>query len=203
MFIRRESFSEYIRSYPVVSALIAINLIVFIITLIPGIGDLVMYMGMGINSQIAAGDWWRFITPMFLHAGFMHVLFNMFALFLFGPELERLAGKVRFLNLFFLAGLFGNVASYFLHDGSYAYVGASGAIYGIFGAFGALVYYTKNAFPQLRGIIMPIIIISIIMTFLTPNINITAHITGLIVGFIVGLSYFNPKRITSWRKTRR
>ncbi|WP_213424122.1 rhomboid family intramembrane serine protease [Bhargavaea massiliensis] len=203
MFIRRESFSEYIRFYPVVSALIAINVIIYILTILPGIGDLIMFYGMGINRLIAEGDWWRFVTPMFLHAGLMHVLFNMFALFLFGPELERLAGKVRFLNLFFLAGLFGNVASYFLHDGSYAYVGASGAIYGIFGAFGAFVYHTKGAFPQIRQIILPIIVISVVMTFLTPNINVTAHLTGLAVGFLVGLSYFHPKNITSWRKKRR
>ncbi|MBO1912581.1 rhomboid family intramembrane serine protease, partial [Microvirga sp. 3-52] len=78
-------------------------------------------------------------------------------------------------------------------------LGASGAIFGMFGAFGALVYYTKHAMPQLRQIILPIIVISVIMTFVGPNINVTAHITGLVVGFLIGLSYFNPKRILSWK----
>ena len=200
MFIRRESFSEYIRLYPVVSTLIAVNVIIFLITILPFIGGYVRGFGVGVNYLIAAGEWWRFITPMFLHADLMHLLFNMFSLFLFGPELERLAGRVRFLTIYFLAGLFGSFASYFLYPMDFAHVGASGAIFGILGAFGALVYYTRRTMPHLKQMIMPIIIISVIMTFLSPNINATAHITGLIVGFLIGLSYFHPKRITTWRK---
>ena len=57
--------------------------------------------------------------------------------------------------------------------------------------------------PQLKQIILPIIVISVIMTFLQPNINITAHLTGLIVGFLIGLSYFHPKRIISWKMRKR
>ena len=57
--------------------------------------------------------------------------------------------------------------------------------------------------PELRQTILPIIVISLIMTFVQPNINVTAHVTGLIVGFLIGLSYFNPKRIISWRTTKR
>ena len=110
MFIRRENFKQYIKLYPVVSSIIAINFIVFIITLIPGIGKEILYAGMSVNAFIAAGEWWRIITSMFLHAGFSHVLFNMFSLFLFGPELEKIAGKIRFLTIYFLAGIFGGAA---------------------------------------------------------------------------------------------
>ena len=78
MFIRRENFKQYITLYPVVSSIIAINLIVFVLTLIPGFGEELLYAGMSVNGLIAAGEWWRIITSMFLHAGFMHVLFNMF-----------------------------------------------------------------------------------------------------------------------------
>lgn len=203
MFIRRESFSQYIRLYPVVSVLLALNIFVHLLTMMPFIGKTIYFAGMGINAYIAAGEWWRFFTPMFLHAGIMHILFNMFCLFVFGPELERVAGKTRFLTIYLLSGIFGNVAVYFLKDVTYAHVGASGAVFGIFGAFGALVYYTKHRLPELRQIIVPIIVISIIMTFLQPGINITAHICGLVVGFIIGLSYFHPKRIVSWRKRKR
>ena len=133
----------------------------------------------------------------------MHILFNMFCLFVFGPELEKIAGKTRFLTIYLLSGIFGNVAAYFLQDLNYSHVGASGAIFGIFGAFGALVYYTKKVLPELRQIILPIIAISVVMTFLQSNINVIAHIVGLIVGFLIGLSYFHPKRIISWRKKRR
>jgi rhomboid protease GluP len=203
MFTRTESFSEYIRFYPIVTIFLFINISIFLITLLPGIGDIVKISGMGINYLIADGDWWRFVTPMFLHGGFMHILFNMFCLFVFGPELEKLTGKMRFTTLYMLSGIFANVATYFFQDLSYAHLGASGAIFGIFGAFGALVYYTKRSMPQLRQIILPIIVISVIMTFVGPNINATAHIAGLVVGFLIGLSYFNPKRILSWKNSKR
>jgi rhomboid protease GluP len=203
MFTRTESFSEYIRFYPIVTIFLFINISIFLITLLPGIGDIVKISGMGINYLIADGDWWRFVTPMFLHGGFMHILFNMFCLFVFGPELEKLTGKMRFTTLYLLSGIFANVATYFFQDLSYAHLGASGAIFGIFGAFGALVYYTKRSMPQLRQIILPIIVISVIMTFVGPNINATAHIAGLVVGFLIGLSYFNPKRILSWKNSKR
>ena len=83
----------------------------------------------------------------FYTAGFMHVLFNMFSLFLFGPELEKIAGKMRFLTIYFLAGIFGSAATFVTQDAMYASVGASGAIFGIIGAFGALVYYTRKFIP--------------------------------------------------------
>ena len=202
MFIRTENFSQYLRMYPVVSTLIALNLVVHIITWLPGIGDTVFFYGLGSNALIASGEWWRFITPMFLHGGIMHLLFNMFSLFLFGPELEKLAGKARFITIYALAGFFGTAATYFLQPLNYNHVGASGAIFGIFGAFAALLYYGRRALPQLRQIILPIIVISIVMTFLTPNINVTAHIAGMITGFLIGLGYFHPKRIVSWKTKR-
>ena len=203
MFNRTENFSQYIRLYPAVSILIAINIAIHLLTWMPVLGDTIFNYGAGANFLISDGQWWRFLTPMFLHAGLMHLLFNMFSLYLFGPELERLAGKVRFLTIYFMSGLFGTVATFLLQESTYTHVGASGAIYGLLGAFGALVYYARNALPQLRQIIMPMIIISIVMTFLTPNINITAHLTGLAVGFLIGLSYFHPKRIISWKNRKR
>lgn len=200
MFSRTENFSQYIRLYPVVTMLLALNIIIALAVYIPGLGDQIYFGGMGINFLIAEGEWWRLFTPMFLHAGMSHLLFNMFSLFVFGPELEKIAGKARFLTVYLLAGVFGNIATYFLQPLDYNSVGASGAIYGIFGAFGALVYYTKHILPQLRQIILPIIAIGVVMTFIQPNINWIAHIAGLIVGFLIGLSYFHPKRIVSWRK---
>ena len=200
MFIRRENFKQYITLYPVVSSIIALNLVIYLLTLVPGFGEDLIYAGMSVNIYIANGEWWRVITSMFIHAGFTHVLFNMFSLFLFGPELEKIAGKLRFLTIYFLAGIFGSAATYLTKDPYYASVGASGAIYGIFGAFAALVYYTRHLFPQLKQIILPLIVISVIMSFITPNINIAAHLGGLVAGFILGIVYFNPKNMLRWRK---
>ena len=202
MFIRRESFNQYIKMYPIVSLIIAVNIVMYIMTLIPGIGTEILYAGASINGLIAAGEWWRVLTSMFLHAGFMHILFNMFSLFLFGPELEKIAGKMRFLTIYFVAGIFGAAATFATQDALYASVGASGAIFGIIGAFGALVYYTRHTMPQLRQIIVPIIVISVIMTFIQSNINIPGHLGGLFAGFVLGLIYFKPKNMLRWRNKR-
>jgi len=203
MFSRTESFSQYIRLYPVVTFFLALNILIYVVTLLPFIGDPVFEAGVGVNYLISDGEWWRLLTPMFLHGGIMHLLFNMFSLFIFGPELEKIAGKARFLTIYLLSGMFANIATFFLQPPEYASVGASGAIFGILGAFGALVYYTKRILPQLRQIILPIIGVSIVMTFIQPNINTTAHIAGLAVGFLIGLSYFHPKHIGSWNKRKR
>jgi rhomboid protease GluP len=203
MFSRTESFSQYIRLYPVVTFFLALNILIYVVMLLPSIGQQVLYHGVGINFLISDGEWWRLLTPMFLHGGIMHLLFNMFSLFIFGPELEKIAGKARFLTIYMLAGTFANIATFFLQAPEYTSLGASGAIFGILGAFGALVYYTKRILPQLRQIILPIIVISIVMTYIQPGINTTAHITGLVVGFLIGLSYFHPKRIVSWKGQKR
>ncbi|MEK5331010.1 MULTISPECIES: rhomboid family intramembrane serine protease [unclassified Lysinibacillus] len=202
MFSRTENFKQYTSYYPVVSTLIAVNLILYVLTLVPVIGELLWNYGIQVNFLVQSGEWWRVFSAMFLHANFMHVLFNMFSLFLFGPELEKIAGKARFITIYLLSGIVGNMATFMLNDGSYASLGASGAIFGIFGAFGALVYYTRRTMPMLRKLILPIIVISVIMTFLQSNVNVYAHLGGLVTGFILGLIYLHPKRILSWRKQK-
>ena len=199
MFIRNENFKQYINAYPVVSILIAINLVVYIIRLIPGVGDDIFYFGISVNGLILEGEWWRIITSMFLHGGFMHVLFNMFSLFLFGPELEKIAGKARFLAIYFLSGIGGGLATLLTQHMMYATVGASGAIFGIFGAFGAILYRYRHSMPQLRQVILPIIVISVILTFLQSNVNATSHIGGLATGFVIGMFFFKPKPTVVWR----
>ncbi len=199
MFIRNENFKQYINAYPVVSTLITINLAIYIMTLIPKLGDEIFYFGVSVNGLIVQGEWWRIVTSMFLHGGLMHILFNMFSLFLFGPELEKMAGKRRFLVLYFLSGIGGGLATLATQNALYASVGASGALFGIFGAFGALLFRYRNSLPQLRQIILPIIVISVIMTFLQPNVNAASHIGGLATGFVIGLFFFKP-RPTAVRK---
>lgn len=202
MFNRTESLSQYIKLYPVISILIAINIIVYLLGWISPLGSTILNLGASANYLIADGEYWRLITSMFIHGGFFHLLFNMFSLYVFGPELERIAGKLRFFTIYFISGFMGNVISYLIQPPNYASIGASGAIFGIFGAFAALVYYTRKTMPQLKQIIMPIIIISIIMTFLQSDVNGTAHITGLVTGLIIGLFDFHPKRVLRWVKKR-
>ncbi|SDN38992.1 rhomboid protease GluP [Psychrobacillus sp. OK028] len=203
MFNRTENFKQYIKLYPIVSTLLAVNIAIHLLTLVPIVGTQLFNFGVHFNLLISEGEYWRLVTPIFLHASLAHLLFNMFSLYIFGPELEQLAGKARFLTIYILAGIVGNVATYLMHDWNYRSVGASGAIYGIFGAFAALVYYTRKFMPQLKQIIIPIIVIGVIMTFLQPQINVTAHIAGLVTGFVLGMVYFHPKRIAAWKKRKR
>ncbi|MCY9548542.1 rhomboid family intramembrane serine protease [Lysinibacillus xylanilyticus] len=202
MFSRTENFKQYTKYYPIVSTLIAVNLIVYVLTILPGVGENVLNYGVQSNFLIRSGEWWRVFTAMFLHAGFLHVFFNTFSLYLFGPELERIAGKTRFITIYLVSGIVGNMATYLLYDSNYVSLGASGAVFGIFGAFGALVYYTRRTMPMLRKLILPIIVISVIMTFLQSNVNVYAHLGGLVAGFLLGLVYLHPKRILSWRKQK-
>ena len=195
MFIRRENFKQYVTLYPVITTLLAINIVVYFLTLLPEIGDEIVWRGISYNLLITHGEWWRLVTSLFLHGGFTHILFNMFSLFVFGPELERMVGKGRFLLIYFVSGIAGNILTYFIQDWQFASLGASGAIYGIFGAFGALVYIMKSNFPQLKQVILPIIIVGVIMTFLQSNINIIAHLGGLGTGFILGLYFFRSNKV--------
>lgn len=200
MFNRTENLSLYIKKYPVISVLIGMNLVVYLLGLIPGIGNNLYALGIAYNYSISQGEYWRLITSMFLHGGFLHLLFNMFGLYVFGPELEQLAGKLRFFSIYFISGLLANVATYVVEPLNYASLGASGAIFGIFGAYLALVYHTRKILPQLKQLIIPLVAISVIMTFVQSNINITAHLVGLAVGFILGMFQFTPKRIRRFRE---
>lgn len=200
MFNRTENLSLYIKKYPIISVLISMNLVVYLLGLIPGIGNNLYALGIAYNYSISQGEYWRLITAMFLHGGFLHLLFNMFGLYVFGPELEQLAGKLRFFSIYFISGLLANVATYVVEPLNYASLGASGAIFGIFGAYLALVYHTRKILPQLKQLIIPLVAISVIMTFVQSNINITAHLVGLAVGFILGMFQFTPKRIRRFRE---
>lgn len=185
MFLRNESFDEYIRLYKVVTALIAVNLFFYLWTDIFTFlgGREIMLLGFGNNIAIAAGDWWRLITPIFLHAGLMHAAFNSFALFLFGPGLERMLGKGKFLLIYLGTGILANIVFYFLGDDRAVHLGASGAVFGLFGVYMYMVLVRKDLISSVNSqMITVIVVIGVIMTFLNPDINIIAHIFGLAAG---------------------
>ncbi|HLO10875.1 MAG TPA: rhomboid family intramembrane serine protease [Pseudoneobacillus sp.] len=188
MFTRTESFKEFLRFYPIVSSIIAINLILFIIGFIPFLPKDWMYVTFsGVNLYIAEGDFWRLITPIFLHSGFSHLLFNSFSLVLFGPALERIVGKGRFFTIYLLSGLGANIATFFIQPLTYIHVGSSGAIFGLFGFYLAIIAFRKDMLSRENSqLIITIAVLSVIMTFFQPNINITGHIFGLITGFFIG-----------------
>lgn len=195
MFVRTESFKQFLHYYPVVSFIVFIHIVLYLLTTLPIFpNSLIMEALVGVNLYVAQGDYWRLVTPIFVHSGLAHTLFNSFSLVLFGPSLEQLLGRFRFILFYLATGVLANIATFFLMPLTYVHVGSSGAIFGLFGIYIAMVLFRKDLISRQNSqIILTIIAIGLIMTFVQPNINVTAHLFGGISGFIFG--YFILKKI--------
>jgi rhomboid protease GluP len=176
---------------PVVSyALLAITLIVFLAQMASQqlLGsDIPVMLGMKVNDLIANGQFWRLITPVFLHGGPLHIGFNMYALFILGPGLERYFGHGRFFVLYFVSGYAGNVLSFMFSAAPS--LGSSTAIFGLLGAQGVFVYRNREVFGGFaRRALTNVIWIAAVnlLIGLTPGIGIDnwGHLGGLIGGTI-------------------
>lgn len=185
MFVRTENFRSFLRLYPVVSIITAVNLILWLYIAIFPFGNAYLYQFIGYNAAIAQGEYWRLVSPIFLHGSFSHLLFNSFSFILFGPALERILGKVKFIIAYLAAGIIGNVATFFLSPPHLYYLGASGAIFGLFGIYLFMVLYRKELIDSANSqIILVILAISLVMTFIQPNINMAGHLFGFLGGLL-------------------
>ncbi len=146
---------------------------------------------------IALGQYWRLFTAMFLHAGIFHLAMNAYALWIFGRILEEEIGRGRMLAIYLVTGLCASAASYaFLPAAGVVGgipifppgVGASGAIFGLFGAFVAYNYRRREMrFYRARLMsLLPIVVINVVLSLSIPNIDWRAHVGGLIAGFLAG-----------------
>lgn len=141
--------------------------------------------------HIVEGEYWRFVTPVFLHIGIMHFVFNSVALLSLGALIEHIYGRTRYLLLYLLAGVAGNVASFLLSDSIGA--GASGAIFGALGAMIYVVLHRKTAWTQALGRdVLVILAINIVIGFFNPSIDNYAHFGGLIGGFLAAYALALP-----------
>src|SRR5699024_2025421 len=127
-------------------------------------------------------------------------LFNSFALVLFGPALEQMLGKLKFIAAFLGAGLIGNLATFLLGPALYSHVGASGAIYGLFGIYAFMFAFLKHLIdPSSSQFINIILVLVLIMTFVRSGINVYAHVFGFIGGFALAPLVLNSVRpYTPW-----
>ena len=165
--------------------LVALNVLVYLITVAEG---------SGLNSPGGAlydrwilygpfvkdGDWWRLATAMFLHGFLLHLLFNMWALWVIGSAVEGALGAWRFLLLYVASGLAGSVGA-LLVDPRTPVVGASGAIFGLFGA-GAILEW--RATGRLAGQFLVLIVINLAITFTWSGISVGGHVGGLVGGLV-------------------
>ncbi|MFP5113599.1 rhomboid family intramembrane serine protease [Bacillaceae bacterium C204] len=149
--------------------------------------------GAKVNQLIVEGEWWRFITPVFLHIGFVHLAMNTLALYFLGTEVERIFGNLRFLVIYLFAGVIGFIASFIFSANLSA--GASGAI---FGCFGALLYFGV-IFPKLffrtMGLNLLVVLgINLMIGFSASGIDNAGHLGGLVGGFFGAGVVHLPKK---------
>ena len=132
---------------------------------------------------LTASEPWRMITALFVHSerSLIHILFNAYSLWVLGMVLEKLLGARRFLALFFIAGLGGSLAVLWLAP-TQAVIGASGAIFGLFGALLVIQRNFGGANPQL----LIVLVLNLILGFVVPGISWQAHVGGLVVGILLG-----------------
>jgi membrane associated rhomboid family serine protease len=154
-----------------------------------------MMLGQGVLPDghvggVAQGEWYRLFTTMFLHQrggsfGITHILFNMWALYAVGPALEQVLGRWRYLALYLLSGLGGSVLLYLVGAPGASAVGASGAIFGLFGAY--FVIGRRLGGPV--GPIVVLLVINLVITFSVPGISWQGHVGGLVVGAALAAAY--------------
>jgi membrane associated rhomboid family serine protease len=176
----------------VTHALIGINVAAFVVEL--AAGNLATQLTLW-PQAVADGQFYRLVTAAFLHYGAMHLLFNMWALYIVGPPLEMWLGRMRFGALYALSGLGGSVLVYLLSPLDTATAGASGAIFGL---FGATFVVGKRLALDVRWVVA-IIAINLVFTFMIPaigsqRISWQGHLGGLATGALVAAAYVYPPK---------
>ncbi|HXW53059.1 MAG TPA: rhomboid family intramembrane serine protease, partial [Myxococcota bacterium] len=149
-------------------------------------------MGANVSARVKEGEYYRLFTCVFLHAGFLHVFFNTYVLFALGGFFNRILGEARYLTIFLFSGVVGSLASVWLGKATVS-VGASGAIWGLFGASLTLALFKTTFLPEairlrLRRVTIINLIINLGISFL-PMIDFWAHLGGGIAGFLISLIF--------------
>lgn len=160
---------------PAVACLIAANVAVF---LLDQADHNIQFRFAGQPLLVARGEVYRLMTATFLHANLLHIGMNMFALYLFGPQLETVLGRVRFLAVYLVAALGGSICSFYFGPLSVYSVGASGAVFGLLGAFFVVLRARGADTSQVVGLI----VINLFIGVAVPGIDNFAHIGGLLTG---------------------
>ncbi|MGH7662622.1 MAG: rhomboid family intramembrane serine protease [Vulcanimicrobiaceae bacterium] len=145
------------------------------------------------GPAVDSGQWWRAITGAFMHEGFLHIGFNMFALWQIGTMVERLFGSPKMTVIYFLS-MFGSAWAIYHFNYSDVTIGASGAIFGLFGALTAAGLRLGPTGRRLVTSMLGIVLINVLIGFTIPNISQVGHLGGLVAGFLVGMPLFSVPR---------
>lgn len=195
MFTRSESFSQFIRFYPGISFIAATCAILYATTIFPILPSINTFTTLsGVNFLISEGEYWRLITPIFMHANFPHILFNLFSLIIIGPGIESMVGTARFSLLFVLSGILANICTLLTMPAMYVHVGASGAIFGLFGCYAYILLYRKHLMTRQNSqTILTLIVLSVVLSFTQTSVNLIGHFGGLAAGFLLAPLILNRK----------
>lgn len=187
------------KEYPVTMILISINVIIFIITAILSksiidINTIVLIeCGAKVNYLINKGQIFRLLTAAFLHGGIMHILFNMYSLYIVGTVVEKIYGWKKYISIYILSALTSSILSYMLAPMTIS-VGASGAIFGILGAF---LYFAIKERKHLQrgtlGNIIAVIVLNLYIGFTSTSIDNLGHIGGFLGGFILSIFLYKDR----------
>ena len=177
--------------------LIAVNVIIYVIPILFGqYNDLINNYSVW-GPAIREGQYYRLLTGIFLHGGILHLLFNCYALYVIGSQVENFLGRIKFAIIYLVAGISGALFSV-IFGGNFASIGASGAIFGL---MGALVYfgyhYRVYLGTVIKSQIIPLIVLNLLLGFCMPGIDNFAHIGGLIGGTLMSIA-LGVKDKSSW-----
>ncbi len=181
----RQVYVAFIPKKPVVSlSLIALS---FLLTLMSGMlfgsGNKFFEFGVFYSPWFLEGQLWRIITAMFLHGSPLHLLFNMYCLYILGPTLEQILGRIKFLSLYFVSGVTGFVVSMIFMPDAFS-VGASGALFGVMTAYFALYLRFRLFDRVIINQLLFWVAVNFAFGLFVPNINMWAHLGGGIAGFL-------------------
>ena len=188
------SFKKPIVTY----SLIFICVLVFILMYVLGNGSTDNYtllvFGANVDTLTKNGDYYRLFTSMFLHIGILHLLCNMYSLYIIGKEVENVFGKVKYLIIYLLSGIAGSILSLAFNHNTIC-AGASGAIFGLLGALLYFGYYYRTYLgATLTRSIIPVIVLNLIIGFTSSGIDNAAHIGGLVGGILIAMAVGVPDK---------
>lgn len=177
-------------------SLIAINVLIFLLMVVKGVspagpsGEDLLSWGANFGPLTLNGQWWRLFTACFLHFGIVHLAFNMYVLYQVGMTTELLYGRAKYILIYILAGIAGNLVSVYVHPFSVG-AGASGAIFGVYGAFLGFLLTRRSVIPKQAMAQMVksaafFLGINLVYGLASTNTDLSAHVGGLVIGFVLG-----------------
>lgn len=180
--------------------LIAINIVIYIFGVFFTNYEVFLNVFSIHGPSIRAGQYYRLLTGIFIHSGIFHILFNCYALYILGSQIESFFGKVKFIIIYFFSGLIGALFS-MTFGGNYASVGASGAIFGLMGSLLYFGYYYRVYLGNVvKSQIIPLIVANLVIGFISPGIDNYAHIGGLLGGILITIALGVKDKSTLFEK---